>query len=234
MMPVVLVTADRRVGTGFAESPRVRPRRDEVYVLEPYVNAVRAAGGTPLVLPPGPTEVDRVLSRVDAVLLTGGDMDIHPSHYGQAVQGRIDRIEPARTELELQLARTVLSRDLPVLGVCGGMQVLAVAAGGTLVQDLPPGDLAHEQPDDPAQPSHSVTLTGRAPTWFGGQRDIQVNSTHHQAVDNPGPFDVVGRAPDGVIEAIELRSHRFAVGVQWHPELIGQHSIYEALVTAAR
>jgi len=229
MTTVVLVTADRRVGEGLADSPRVRPRRDEAFVLEPYVLAVQRSGAVPLVLPPGPTDLDAVLDRVDAVVLTGGDMDIHPSHYGQEVSGRLDRVEPARTDLELALARVTLERGVPVLGICGGMQVLAVAAGGTLIQDLPPGDVAHEQPDDPAQPSHSVHLAAPLRDWFGGAAEIRVNSTHHQAVDDPGPFDVVARARDGVIEAVALPDHPFAVGVQWHPELIGQGSIYEAL-----
>ncbi len=237
MNRVVLVTADRRNGEGFAESPHVRPRRDEAFVLEAYLEAVRAAGGLPLVLPPGPTAVDAVLDRIDAMVLTGGDMDVHPSHYGQAVQGRLDRVEPTRTELELTLARAALARDVPVLGVCGGMQVLAVAAGGTLVQDLPsspPASIAHEQPGDPVEPSHSVELVPSAAAWFAGSRVIAVNSTHHQAVDHPGAYEVVGRAPDGVIEAIAHPEHRFAVGVQWHPELIGQTSLYAALLAAAQ
>ncbi|MEO0603882.1 MAG: gamma-glutamyl-gamma-aminobutyrate hydrolase family protein, partial [Myxococcota bacterium] len=100
----------------------MRPRRDEAYVLETYLQAVRAAGGLPLVLPPGPADLDTVLDRVDALVLTGGDTDVHPSHYGQTVRGRIDRVEPSRTELELALARRALERGTPLLGVCGGMQ----------------------------------------------------------------------------------------------------------------
>lgn len=238
MTPVVLVTADRRTGEGFADSPRVRPRRDEAYVLEPYLHAVRRSGGVPLLLPPGPTDLEQVLERVDAVVLTGGDMDIHPAHYGQPVTGRLDRVEPARTELELALARTVLDRDLPVLGVCGGMQVLAVAAGGTLIQDLPvpaePSDIAHEQPGDPAHPSHPVVLEGPARAWFDGARQVSVNSTHHQAVEDPGAFRVVARAPDGVVEAMAIPDRRFAVGVQWHPELIGHDALYTALIRTVR
>lgn len=238
MQPIVLVTTDRRDGQGFADVPRVRPRRHECYLLEAYVEAVRMAGGLPLLVPPGPSSVDELLRVAHAVVLTGGDMDIHPSHYGQAVEGRLDRVEPGRTELELAIARGCLATAVPVLGVCGGMQVLAVAGGGTLVQDLatPTDGIAHEQPGDPAQPSHPVVLS--EPGWLGladpGGTEVRVNSTHHQAVDDPGPFVVFGRAPDGVIEAMALPGHPFAVGVQWHPELIEQLGPYRALVRAAQ
>lgn len=235
MQPIVLVTTDRRQGQGFADVPRVRPRRDEAYVLEAYVQAVREAGGVPLLLPPGEVPLSHVLSRVDAVVLTGGDMDIHPSHYGESVEGRLDRVEPARTELELSLARACLDGDVPVLGVCGGMQVLAVAAGGTLVQDLPGADadhLAHEQLNDPAEPSHPLRLTQA--DRLGLPAQLQINSTHHQAVKSPGSLTVVGTAPDGVVEAVLATDHRYAVGVQWHPELIGQLGPYKQLVAAAQ
>lgn len=235
MHPIVLVSADRREGHGFADVPRVRPRRNECLVLEAYVEAVRAAGGLPLLVPPGETPVAELLRVADAVLLTGGDMDIHPSLYGQEVQGRIDRVEPARTQLELAIARACLADGVPVLGVCGGMQVLAVAGGGTLVQDLPVSadGIAHEQPGDPAQPSHAVTVSSPAALGLE-QAVIRVNSTHHQAVDDPGVFEVVAHSPDGVTEAIVHPTHRFAVGVQWHPELIGQLGPYRELVRAAQ
>ena len=115
------------------------------------------------------------------------------------------------------------------------MQVLAVAAGGTLVQDLPSptqAGIAHEQPNDPAEPSHRVAMASEARLGLGAA--IEVNSTHHQAVSDPGTLVVVGRAPDGVVEAIQHPGHRFAAGVQWHPELIGQLGPYEQLIRAAQ
>lgn len=235
MRPVVLVTADRRVPEGLHPGPRVRPRRPEAILLEAYVDAVRAAGGQPVALPPGEPDAVALLDRVDAVVLTGGAFDIHPSHYGAGVAARLDRVDEGRTVAELALARACLDRDLPILGVCGGMQALAVAAGGTLIQDLPkpdadhPDRLDHEQPGDPAVPSHGVRVEGVAIGWLGAS--VPANSTHHQAVADPGAGLVAcGWAPDGVIEVIAAPGHRFALGVQWHPELLGQLAAYEGLI----
>jgi len=235
----VLVTSDRRDPGGALEGPRVRPRRAEIWVGEAYVEAVRAAGGVPVVVPPGTTALEPLLGIARAVLLTGGHFDIHPSHYGEEVTGRLDRVDSARTTMELALARACLERDLPLLGICGGMQAMAVATGGRLVQDLPaptpgsPGPIAHEQPTDPATPWHDVHIARPARVWLPAR--LEVNSTHHQAVEEPaGPWTVAGRSPDGVIELILAAGHRFAVGVQWHPELLGELSLYRALVAAAR
>ena len=233
-MPLILVTTDRREPEGFHPGPRVRPRKPEVFLAESYVAAVRAAGGTPILLPPGTTEVDAVLAGVDGVVITGGAFDIHPSHYGQQVSGRLDRVEPTRTETELELARACLARDLPVLGVCGGLQVLAVAAGGSLIQDIAtqiPDALEHEQPTDPAEGWHQVELAGGWLQTVLGTCPV-VNSTHHQAVDDPGALRIVGRAPDRVVEACEAPDHSFCVGVQWHPEL-HDAAPYRLLVEAA-
>lgn len=232
---LVLVTADHREAGGLLPSPRIRPRHPEHWVGEPTVAAVRAAGGVPLLLPAGEPNLGALLDRVDAVVITGGAFDIHPAHYGQAPLVPLGRILPQRTATELALARLCVERDIPVLGICGGMQALVVACGGTLVQDIEaqvPGALEHQQPTDPAEGWHTVHLEpgllqhtlGRAPV---------VNSTHHQAVADPGPFVVVGRAPDGVVEAVELPNHAFCVGVQWHPELLGVQP-YGLLLDMAR
>lgn len=220
--PVVLVTMDRGPGA----------MGDEARIGVAYADAVLAAGGRPLLVPPGETQVDDLLAAADAIVITGGAFDIHPRHYGAAVSARLDRVEEERTVLELRLARAALAHDLPVLGVCGGMQVLAVAAGGTLIQDLPAA-WGHEQAGDPALASHEVRCEGRLATWLGAA--VAVNSTHHQAVDRPGDgFVVAGQSPDGVIEAIVHEERRFSVGVQWHPELLGDGRLYARLVEAAR
>jgi putative glutamine amidotransferase len=232
---IVLITTDRRPGLGHHDSPRVRPRRDESFVNEAYVHAVRAAGGVPLLVAPGEADLDELLSIADAVVITGGNLDIHPHHYGALVAARLDTPDERRTQSELALARRCIQDGVPVLGVCGGMQALAVAAGGTLIQDihtLVPDALEHEQPTDPAEGWHSLRVESSALRLVLGRAPV-VNSTHHQAVDDPGPFRPVAWAPDGVIEAMELPGHPFCTGVQWHPELLGVQP-YALMVDVAR
>lgn len=231
--PFVAVSCDRRPGGPAPDGPRVRPRRAEVWVAEATVTHLRAAGAHVLLLPPGDAAVvPGVLERVDAVVLTGGAFDIHPRHYGQDVAARLDRVDEDRTALELALALACAERGTPLLGVCGGMQAMAVALGGTLLQDIraaDPGALDHEQPSDPAETWHPLLAEGR----LAGLVGAAVNSTHHQAVADPGPLRVIGRASDGVVEAIELAGHPFCLGVQWHPELLDGR-LFAALVQSVR
>ncbi len=234
--PFVLVTTGRRAAAPHTPVPgRVRPPRPEVHLAEPLIDAIVAAGGQPLLLPPVLPDVATLaglLERVDAVVISGGAFDIHPRHYGQDAHGRLDAPDDDRTGLELALVRAALDLDLPLLGLCGGMQAMAVATGGSLIQDIAtelPASLPHEQAADPALPSHPVDLSpGRLRELLGPT--VPVNSTHHQAVADPGVFTITGRAPDGVVEAIELPGHRFAVGVQWHPELLGQGALFAGVV----
>jgi putative glutamine amidotransferase len=232
MRPVVLVTTDRRAQEGLKPGPKVRPYRPEAWIGEAYVAAVRGAGGLPVLVPPGETDIDALLGLCQAVVITGGAFDIHPSWYGEAVSARIDRIEEARTAMEIALARACLERGVPLLGVCGGMQAMAVAAGGTLIQDIPAeGHLVHEQPTDPATPWHDVRVEAPASQWLGDV--VAANSTHHQAVKTPGSLIACGWSADGVVEVIAAREG-FALGVQWHPEVLGDLRAYQALVRAAQ
>jgi putative glutamine amidotransferase len=145
-----------------------------------------------------------------------------------------------RTAAELALTTGALARDMPVLGICGGQQLLAVALGGTLIQHIPdsvPDALAHEQPNPRHEPGHPVTVTpGTLLHRIVGAGVMHVNSAHHQAVRHPGPRAIVDAvAPDGVIEGVEDPSHRFCLGVQWHPEYLidpGDRRIFEALIAA--
>jgi putative glutamine amidotransferase len=234
---LVLVTAAIRMPEAPQDSGRIRPSRQEVWSASSYVEAIRSVGGTPLVLAPGGSkkERDALLTRIDAVVITGGHFDIDPQHYGRVATVRLDPTDASRTDMELALARDCIRLGIPVLGVCGGMQVLAVASGGTLVQDIlteHPGALDHEQATDPTEAWHPVKLDASSRLASMGEV-IQVNSTHHQAVEDPGEMVVTGRAPDGICEVIELPSHRFCVGVQWHPELLDP-TPYTALVEAIK
>jgi putative glutamine amidotransferase len=230
----VLVTTDRQDGGGFLDGPRVRPRHPRAWVKEAVIDAVRQAGGVPLLLPPGETDLEAALEGIHAVVITGGDFDIHPRHYKAEPHPKLGNTDDKRTATELALATLALDNDIRVLGICGGMQALAVAAGGTLVQDIEadvPGAAEHQQPTDPSEGWHRLVVRPGMLRRLIGPTPV-VNSTHHQAVDQPGGLRVAALAEDGVVEAVEAPDHRFCLGVQWHPELLGtQGRLFRALLS---
>jgi putative glutamine amidotransferase len=211
---------------------------------EDYLRSVEQAGGLPVALAPGsPSAAGELVDRLDGLLLSGG-ADVDPALYGEAPHPKTE-VHRERDDFELALARAALAHDLPLLAICRGQQVLNVAAGGTLVQDIPSqvaGSRDHN-PDVPrAQTAHEVRLVAgtRLQAILGGER-AAVNSFHHQAVGAPGQGVVVSAVcdDDQVIEGIELPSRRFAVGVQWHPESFwraqpGFHALFAAHVEACR
>jgi putative glutamine amidotransferase len=211
-----------------------------------YADAVIRAGGLPLVLPYVDDRgcVDAYLDRVSGLVVTGGAFDVSPELYGEKAREGLGPLKESRTTFESALLRGALDRGVPVLGICGGMQLLNVVAGGTLIQDIAgevPHAANHEQKHDRTQPQHPVDVKdGTLLADLLGKGQLMVNSTHHQAVKTPGKGVVVSAvATDGVIEAIELPSHSFAIGVQWHPELlisaIPLHlGLYRGLVNKAR
>jgi putative glutamine amidotransferase len=207
-----------------------------------YADAVARAGGLPLPIPFGdPSLAGEYLAFCDGLLVAGGDFDIPPERYGEARRPGCGPSRPGRTAFEEAMIERALGAGMPVLGVCGGMQLLAVVRGGTLHQHLPddPG-VSHEQPPPKDVPSHAVEVApGTLLERLVAPGTLMVNSTHHQAVRLPGQgVAVTGRAPDGVIEAIELEGLPFALGVQWHPEVLAareprQQAILAGLVRAA-
>lgn len=203
-----------------------------VVIHEQYVDAVREAGGTPVVLPPG---VDaEVLDRLDALILTGG-ADVDPATYGAEPHPTTDTPRTSRDASEAALYRGARERGLPVLGICRGLQVMAVASGGALEQDLPSsgaGLLHREAPGTFTE--HGATFQDGS-VIFGVMQapSAVVNSSHHQCVTQPGSLSVTGWAQDGTIEVCEDPSARFVVGVQWHPEMTTDHRLFQALVAAA-
>jgi putative glutamine amidotransferase len=186
-----------------------------------YDAAVRRAGATPKPLSLAePTS--QALDGVDGLMLTGGD-DVDPGLYGEAPHPTYDVSEPGRDAFEIDLVRRALAADLPVLAICRGLQVLNVALGGTLIQDIPsePGDLLrHDAEGPPGTFAHSVAVTpGSRLAALVGPGQTRVNSRHHQAIRALGHgLLVTGTSPDGVIEAAEVPDAHFCVGVQWHPE----------------
>lgn len=201
-----------------------------------YLDVVVRAGGYPVLLPPL-AEVDAgVLGALDGLVLSGGG-DVDPARYGAAPHPRTGGTSALRDTAEETLLRAALAADVPVLGVCRGMQVLNVALGGTLVQHLP--EVVGHEGHRPQPATFGRTRVRLADGSLPGRLlggEIEVECYHHQAVDVLAPELVpVGRADDGTVEAVELRGPRFALGVQWHPEVAGEDCrLFEALVTASR
>ena len=179
---------------------------------------------------------------LDGLVVTGGAFDLDPRLYGATSRHATVTTKDRRTAFELAVTEAALRHDRPLFGICGGQQLLNVALGGDLIQHLPdavPDCLAHEQPNPRTEPGHSVeVMAGSRLHAIGGALRLEVNSAHHQAAGAVGPGVVVSaRAPDGVVEAIEMADRRFCIGVQWHPEYrisAADDALFTALVEACR
>ncbi len=212
-------------------------------IRENYCAAISRAGGLPIALPHEVELAGDYLDLLDGLVVTGGAFDVDPSLYG--ADDRHDTVvtKDRRTAFELAILNGFLAADRPVLGICGGQQLLNVALGGTLIQHIPDevtDSLAHEQPNPRTEPGHQVevasdTLLHRL---GGGASTLSVNSAHHQAAGSVGKGVVIsGRASDGVIEAIELPEKHFCLGVQWHPEYsisAADDAIFRAMIEACQ
>lgn len=208
-----------------------------------YSRAVAAAGGVPVLLPPDGQGVDEVLAIVDGLLLSGG-ADLDPARYGEVIaHPTVYGIDADRDAFELALTRGAVAHDLPLLAVCRGIQVLNVALGGTLYQDVPdqhPAHQQHSQAGPPSEPHHPIRLAQDSCLARIYQTTIvAVNSFHHQAVKTlPPELRAVGWAPEGLVEGVERPGSAFCVGVQWHPEAmftvhVEHQRPFAALVAAA-
>jgi len=193
-------------------------------VPELYLDMVARSGGTPVVLPVHQEPEEELLDRLDGILLTGGG-DVEPDRYGDVPRPETSGVDGRRDRMEIEITRWALERDLPVLAICRGIQVLNVALGGTLIQDLEgeiPGAVRHWYPERWGDPCHEVHINPSSRLAGLVGRTVEVNSMHHQAVREPArTLRAVGRAPDGVIEAVEAPDQRFCVGLQWHAECLG-------------
>lgn len=209
-----------------------------------YADAIIEVGGLPLI-PPALTDdaaLDQLIALADALVLPGGAFDIDPALYGEEQLPACGALKPERTALEQALLARAEAKGIPVLGVCGGMQLMNVARGGTLWQDLESQTgtpIEHQQAGPKTFSAHPVNVTpGTRLAAVAQQLRLPVNSTHHQATKTLGRNLVVAAvAEDGIVEALEDPRLPFYVGVQWHPESMGEaahRAIYRGLVDAAR
>ncbi|MEL7372719.1 MAG: gamma-glutamyl-gamma-aminobutyrate hydrolase family protein [Myxococcota bacterium] len=219
---------------------------ETVVTKSAYGEQVARAGGIPLYV--ATTDdvnlVSAMASVMDGLVVTGGYFDIPPQAYGASANGRrLDAVKSDRTRFENDLLNTAMQRRCPILAVCGGMQLLNVVLGGTLLIDIGadrPGALDHEQPTSPATPGHPLKLVPHTAWTADLDTDAAwaANSTHHQALDVVAPeLTVWAHAPDGIIEAVGARHDPAVVGVQWHPELLDDplcRRLYGQLVAEAR
>lgn len=229
MRPIIGITCGRQTKDG----------ADRYYVDTANIRAVAEAGGVPVLIPNAYDEekLAAALDLVDGLYLPGG-VDVDPHLYGEEPVAGMGEFDPDWDALDVTAAKIALQRGLPILAICRGAQVLNVAAGGTLYQDIPsqlPGALKHSQKGPRWAASHAVTLApdSRLAELFGTTA-LRVNSYHHQAVKDVAPgFRAAATAPDGVVEAIEKVDGPFVVGVQWHPELMVQREpMHQALFAA--
>jgi putative glutamine amidotransferase len=201
-----------------------------------YVRAVEEAGGRPLLVPPSGEGIEETLDSLDGIVFSGGS-DLDPAQYGEEAHPETFGIHEERDRAELELMKAALERDMPVLGICRGIQVLNVARGGNLIQHLPEivGHEGHKHDPPGAFSDHDVEIEPetRLATILGDRHPVK--SHHHQGLDAVGEgLRVSAHAEDGSIEGVEDPEHRFALGVLWHPEAGDDRKLFEALVEQAR
>ena len=235
--PVIGIGARRRVlttsiGAGF-----------HFTLLVDYVDAVAEAGGMPIMLPHVEDGVEEILRAVDGLLLTGGE-DVSPELYGETPHSTVVTVDQTRDSFEIAVVREAMARNVPLLAICRGIQVLNVAGGGSLIQDIDTqveSPVPHRHLDSFEDPSHAIDLAANSTlAQVLGATRVQVNSGHHQAVKVVAPgLRAVAWAKGGLIEGLESASGGWVVGVQWHPEMMArrhpqQARLFRALVEASR
>ncbi len=216
-------------------------KRDRVFAYTTYIDSLRRAGAIPVLIPPQPESAADVVETLDGIVLAGGG-DCDPALYGEERHPSVEPMDPRRQDNDLALARVARERGIPTLGICLGVQVMNVAAGGKLIQDIESEiDTAIEHASEPQDRArHDVKIEdGTRLASILGPKTWNVNSSHHQAIRTAGEgLRVTAQAPDGIIEGLEDPKHPFYVGVQWHPEdMPGEESataIFRAFVLAAR
>lgn len=209
-----------------------------------YSSVISESGGVPIIFPYDFNAIDKYIELIDGLMIPGGDYDLDPSVYGENVTSKTRAIRNNRSDFEAALIKTALAKNIPVLGICAGEQLLAAIHGGKLLQDIKevyPNALEHEQKYlniHMSKTSHSINIVQDTLLHkIVGKDKIEVNSSHHQAVKSVGKEMVISaKAIDGVIEAVELFKYNFALGVEWHPEYLASEDdllIIKAFIKAS-
>jgi putative glutamine amidotransferase len=242
MKPLIGLTPDFNAG----DRKEWGGREATFFLRARYVRAIEDLGGVPVILPLAEDRADRrrLLEKIDGLLLTGSGPDLAPSLYGERQRYKFRVMSRRRADFELDVARMAAASNLPLLGICGGMQAMNVAFGGSLIQDIDgelDSPLLHRQKAPATELAHAVEVApGSLLRRILGQARVRVNSSHHQSVKRVAPsFAASAVASDGIIEAIESPKHRFLLGVQWHPEFLYDRyalhgKLFRALLKAAR
>lgn len=232
--PLIGISLDCEEPGGYSLSPWYALRQN-------YCTCVSDHGAAALPLPHDMAAVETYARLLDGLVITGGGFDVPPSYYGQTHIHEAVKLKEGRSEFEYELAKKMLALDKPILGICGGQQLLTVLLGGTLYQHIPdevPGAISHKQQPPYNKPAHAVSIIeGTLLHKIVGRKEMNVNTDHHQATrDISDQLIVNAIAPDGVIEGVESPSHRFCLGVVWHPEHVADpadRDIVKAFVRAA-
>ena len=215
--PIIGITLDSEQPGGYSKFPWYAIRKNYLHCIDKF-NAI------PFPLFHSKQKFKDIISLIDGIIITGGNFDIDPIHYGK--QNNLSRtMKDSRTDFEIKICKQSLKKNIPVLGICGGEQLINVCLGGTLIQDiknLKIKTLNHEQINPRNETSHSVVIDNKTKLFkIFNKSKIKVNSAHHQAVDKLGKNLIVSsKSSDGIIESIESTIHNWCIGVQWHPEFL--------------